>query len=375
MSDGFQLLCSSARAVIPLLALSLTCENICGQDKGSVPLKQSLSVDANAPKAGDVTSRYRVTYIQPGREGENVLWDFSGAEETQKAPVQYICSRDSSLLCIETDRKHRIELRNDSLLLSDTESALYSIHYDKPILLVSYPIAYTDTIHSLFHGTGTYCKTYPIEVNGTLTTTVDGYGTLCLQEGDTLYNVLRLHSIRTTSWKMSEKPDHKSTPRTSMKQEIEDRYLWFAHGHRYPLYETITNTWYHEMHQVASENMAFRSDLDDMRLLDDSVNHTIQLQDSILAAPQVEKDDLMKYTIAVSGTHATLKYTLTESATLHALLCDASGFVFQRKTASGDAGIEYEMDIDCTGLRRGVYILYLNVNGQVYSETISTKQK
>ena len=373
MCTNFRLLYNNVRIVIPLLTLFMACNNTYAQDAGLRPSKHSLSVSANAPKAGDTSARIKVTCISPGQDGENVLWDFSRAEGNQNAPIQYICNRDSSLLCVETDKKHVFELRNDSLYLSDTESALYSIHYDMPILLATYPFAYNDTIRSFFHGTGTYCKTYPVDVNGMLTTIVDGYGTLCLQEGDTLHNVLRIHSMRTTSLQMSENTDSISSRQNPPKQEIEERYIWFARGYRYPLYETVTDTWYHNMQQVTTANMAFRSDLENLRQLVDSVNHDIRLQDSIYTADETEKASIIKYTVTVSSNHATLRYNMAESATLHVLLCDSSGFVFRQMTASGEPDIEYEMDIDCTGLRRDVYILYLNVNGQVYSETISTK--
>ena len=35
------------------------------------------------------------------------------------------------------------------------------------------------------------------------------------------------------------------------------------------------------------------------------------------------------------------------------------------------AGQGYYAQIDCNGLRPGVYILYLNVNGKVYSKKIT----
>lgn len=359
--------------VILLLILSMVCKNTYAQDTSSIPAKHSLSVAANTPRAGETSARIMVTYTPPGQDGENVLWDFSRSEDIQSAPVQYICSRDSSLLCIETGRKHHFELRNDSLFLSETESALYSIHYDKPLLLASYPLAYNDTIHSSYHGTGTYCKTYPLEINGTITTIVDGYGTMCLQEGDTVHNVLRLHSTRTTSLQMLENTDSILSRQMPSKQEMEEQYLWYARGYRYPLYEIVTRKWYHDAKQVTSANIAFRSNSDNLRQLDDSVNHAIQLQDSLLAVRQAEKSSIIKYTVTTSGTHTTLRYTLAKSATIQALLCDSSGFVFRRMSASGEPDIENEMDIDCTGLRRDVYILYLNVNGQVYTETISMK--
>ena len=47
------------------------------------------------------------------------------------------------------------------------------------------------------------------------------------------------------------------------------------------------------------------------------------------------------------------------------------GIVYYQRRYEQPAGQGYQVQIDCTGLRRGQYILYINVNGKIYSKTIT----
>jgi hypothetical protein len=46
------------------------------------------------------------------------------------------------------------------------------------------------------------------------------------------------------------------------------------------------------------------------------------------------------------------------------------GMLYRRESFSMPAGEGYSKTVDCTGLLPGTYILYLNVNGKVYTEKV-----
>ena len=73
----------------------------------------------------------------------------------------------------------------------------------------------------------------------------------------------------------------------------------------------------------------------------------------------------------VNGGTVTVSYDLLADATVTALVCDVSGVVYRQQSQTGQAGDSYQMTILCNGLRCGQYVLYLNANGQVSSQTIS----
>ena len=69
----------------------------------------------------------------------------------------------------------------------------------------------------------------------------------------------------------------------------------------------------------------------------------------------------------MSGHSITIDYSLRATANVRALLCDVRGMVYKSHTAVNPAGSDYSLTLDCTGLRPGEYVLYLNVNGVVSS--------
>lgn len=83
------------------------------------------------------------------------------------------------------------------------------------------------------------------------------------------------------------------------------------------------------------------------------------------------KPSIRNVVVSTSGLTLTVSYELTEDATVKAMVCNVAGMVLRQESQSGVAGTNNEMAINCAGLRRGQYVLYLNVNGQVTSMTIN----
>ena len=66
-------------------------------------------------------------------------------------------------------------------------------------------------------------------------------------------------------------------------------------------------------------------------------------------------------------------YSIEKTATIRAMIVDVMGNVYHDTQQTNQAGTNYSMNIDCTGLRRGQYIIYINVNGTVYNNKIPIK--
>jgi hypothetical protein len=75
--------------------------------------------------------------------------------------------------------------------------------------------------------------------------------------------------------------------------------------------------------------------------------------------------------ITVKGQTVTIDYRLFKKAVVKGMICNIQGVVFCQQSQTHNAGEHYQIQLDCTGLRRGEYILHLNVNGQVTSSTVS----
>ena len=60
-----------------------------------------------------------------------------------------------------------------------------------------------------------------------------------------------------------------------------------------------------------------------------------------------------------------------EEATITTIVANQMGMVYMSRQWTQEAGQGYSTQIDCNGLRSGIYILYINVNGKVYSEKVT----
>ena len=358
--------------------------------------QNAITHERNGIRLGDRVEKQQVEYVNPGESGENTVWDFSDASAIKSHPTVFFCDSDSiEIIELQPAVINKYALRTDSLLCTGYETPLKSVRYSQPIPLAAYPMQYGDALTLPYSGSGYYCKTHAIQTLGMMDVEADGTGILILSESDTLRNVLRVHSIRTGSIDMHldvdstaleeldaaeelcsaeeldamEEPD--SVAKSYVKQEIEERYLWYARGYRYPLFETVTTSYYDNMQLVSCLQSAYRYAPDMQHLLKDEANEAIQQADSI--AEQQNAPDIIRYSIAVNGGIVKIAYSLSDAASVTALICNHRGMAYRRATSSLPAGEGYEISFNCSGLEPDVYIIYINVNGKVYSEKIILK--
>ena len=333
-----------------------------------------LTSSLNAPRDSDIIYKCRVKYTKPGDAGKDNCWNFSNASILEKSySITY--SRDTMLdiVGMEHNSMYKYRVSKDSLVQTGYEEPTTIIRYDHPILQQVYPFSMDMKSSSRYEGEGWYCGDHAMKITGNVEQEADGMGTIILSENDTLKNVLRVHTIRTSATTMTE--DTCIADSADGHQEIEEAYRWYARGYRYPVYETVSRTSYYNLDPVACSQMAFLYLPEDQRILADSLNQVIATRDSAESRNDNNngnnKPDIIKYTVQNSGSSITINYDLTESAHITALICNASGILYRHSERSDTAGEGYTLQIDCSGLRSGQYVLYINVNGKIYNEKIN----
>ena len=338
-------------------------------------LGQQVSVN-NLPRSGDTYLKQEVSYIGAEEGGQELFWDFSSVHVRRDGhEVSYW--GDSLLVRTEGSGMYRYRLGGDSLLLIGYETPLVSVSYNRPVLQMILPATYGQQVMDTFSGEGTYCDRHRLKTSGQMLAETDATGTLLLTDEDTLRNVVRLHTIRTSSVWMDADSLTEATADGS-KQEIEERYSWYAPGYRYPVFETLLRTTYDNLRPVSTCREACRYLPEDQRMLPDSVNERIAreqaeawaAEQAAKAAKQAEDSSsaLADHRVTVSGQTVSLTYSLSVDAHVTVLVADIMGMLYERREETHVAGEGYSLDIDCSRLRRGQYILYINVNGEVTSE-------
>lgn len=329
-----------------------------------------LSSLTNLPLSGDSVFRQQVDYFPPGEIGTDIIWDFSEVEPTEDGHYLYfkLDSASNYLLGLEPYLRNKYLAAGDTLKLQGYETSLQSMSYNSPLALLTFPQRYGDHTVQPLEGYGTYCNKYITEIHGTLEHEADATGSINLGEGDTLRSVIRLHRIYSSSIRQH-LPTDTITDSLNLKQRIEEQYLWYARGYRYPVFETRSITIFNNLTPVSCSQTAYRTLPSEQILEHDSINRSIQQSDSLEISSK-EVPPIIHYHTTVTENQIVISYSLDADATINVLVCDRMGMVYRHTSASSVAGSSGTISISHSGLRSGIYILYLNVNGTVYTEKI-----
>lgn len=226
--------------IIPLLAFS----------------QHSIESSLNMYRPGDVIVKQQVEYKDPGRQGENVLWDFSRLSTVNdEYELSYYTYNDTLVIGAEHRTRYHYTLQNDSLLLLGFRNPTTVVDNSQPELLIRFPLAYGQESANCFYGHGKYGNRLELDMMGTVTTKADAYGMMIMPGGDTLRHVVRTRTLKLmaedvqpVSQRYAQKhagPPYLTQDSIGYRLEtdsvlfITETFRWYAHGYRYPVFETV----------------------------------------------------------------------------------------------------------------------------------------
>ena len=356
-------------------------------------------------RVNDEVKKQQVEYVAVDSTGHGMVWDLSEVEFTKWEPTATYTAEDSrkgAIIGTERSTRYYFESKPEALLLRGFENNLLKVEYDQPEVLLRMPLVYGDRYEGQFHGMSAYCEKVFSRTFGTYRVEVDGTGSMVLPLGDTLRHVSRVHSTKLTSARFFPKVQRERMLKAvvdSIKFPVDsirlgvvkdtlvvetNTYRWYAAGYRYPVLEVISTgykgekPWTTEAFYCSPEEQLPLNDPENeetRKLLADNGGNGFGSVKGGTSDDGGKKNDLgnimQDLNVTVTGSTVTVGYTLRQDATVTAMVCDISGVVYRQQSQTGQADDHYQMTILCDGLRRGQYVLYMNVNGQVTSQTIS----
>ena len=322
-------------------------------------------------QAIDSLQKSQIRYFSPGKGGKQKVWDFTDKlKSKQSLQVTFMTDSTGVLSVNEPGRINSYRVTNDSLILIASESPLEKRDYVVNKFSKKFPLVYGDSVSMPFRCEGMYCGDHPFREAGVTTVKVDGEGSMVLAENDTLRNVRRVHTIDVYFVSMDR--DSAALDTARLTQVIDERYEWYQAEARYPVIEDVTSTTYYNMDVVGTTKYAY-----------------CNLPDHLAAAyitPDEEPDgdeqdgfadegrqtaDIIHYQVETQGRNIVISYDLDDDATIQTIVANHMGMLCNSRQWTQPAGHGYISQIDCTGLPSGMYILYINVNGKVYSEKVT----
>ena len=300
-----------------------------------------------------------------------MVWDFSyklGSKESSQ--VMFMKDSTDMISIIEPGRILYYRTNTDTLVLIGSESTLEKRDYALRKTTRRLPLVYGDSIGKPFRCEGMYCGDHPFREVGTATVKVDAAGSIVLAENDTLSNVLRVHTI--DSYSICMDIDSAALDTARLAQVIDERYEWYLPESQYPFIEDVTSTSYYNMDAVGTTKYAYCNLPEAVAaryITSDEGNETDE-QEGFTDEEQ-QMPDIIHYDIETHGNVIQIAYSLDEDATITTIVASHTGMLYSSRQWTQAAGQGYSVQIDCNGLRSGTYILYINVNGKVYSEKVT----
>lgn len=361
-----------------------------------------INLQHNGLRADDEIIKQQVEYKNPGRDGENVIWDFGKLKSVNDqyslvytTPILqeksfYVMGYDTiqskniseNTLIIGTEHNtmYYYQLKNNQLLLLGHENPTNLLHYTQPVVAATYPTNYKQSYKNHYQSEGIYSGRIHFETKGSITTLADAYGAIILPTGDTLNHVLRIKTEQIIS-----EITRSINPamNDSLKMEVET-YKWYSKGYRYPIFETVravntTDTLNKQEYQTAfffppQEHLYLDDDKDNLAVLDSlwNMEHNNNIHNPITNPETNPKLSYNFYPNPVES-QLTLEYYLENTTIVNISLYSMDGkLVKNQSIGKQDKGIHTEY-LDCSNLIKGTYILRIEANNKSTSDKIIKK--
>ena len=284
---------------------------------------------------------------------------------------------------VEHGTRYLFEQRDDSLLILGFENPQAKIDYDLPELWLKFPVHAGDSFSGLYHGCGIYGGRWNVRKLGSYKTQASVCRTMVLPEGDTLQNVLRLHTQRlvctlTSPAKQLGDSVTRFTPDSirwhlanNSAVLVEDVYRCYVPGCRYPILEAYVTGATHGQEPFFTTAFYY-SPREQACLPNDTPNNLIRQvmvrqKDTNREHVNADKGFSYKMTIDRERNVVRLAYDLAQETKVQLILSDNAGIVYKSSERVDAPGKAYVQEVDYGTLPRGSYVLYVNVNGEKYA--------
>lgn len=324
-----------------------------------------------SPASTDSLHKCKIRYFSPGTGGKNRVWDFSKKLGSKgSSQVKFMKDSNGVVSVFKPSRILYYRTSLDTLFLIGSESQLEKREYVQEKISKKFPLEYGDSLSRHFRCKGMYCGDHPFREEGITTVRVDAEGSLVLAENDTVRNVRRVHTI--DSYSICMDLDSAALDTAKLTQVIDERYEWYLPESQYPILEDFTSTTYCDMEAIGTTKHAYCNlpeNQETYYITPGDENETDEQEG--FSGNEQQIPDIIHYRIEVQRKDINIIYDLDEDATITTIVANHKGMLCLSKQWTQEAGQECSTQIDCNSLRPGVYILYINVNGKIYSEKIT----
>lgn len=298
--------------------------------------------------------------------GRDVTWNFSVSKKTDAQRVRFVFSGDTLFSLYDLECIRRFSLNDIGISLVSYEKPLIRFYYPESVPMLPDNISFGDSLSYVFSISGLYCDKYEISGKGVTTIKCDAYGKIIENGRDTINDMIRVHRVN-KAFVTVKKPFIESFDYNDMT-ETEESYIWLDVHNGLPLYK-------YEICTLGDDTGLFFNNRKTVRFCfdreADSADDMCVIDSSYVKGENIVDKCIIDYDISNDLGKIVINYNLTEDAEVVVLLCDVSGIPYFSKRNKVLSDRTHTVTINTSGLRRGRYVIYIKVNGKVYSEKVN----
>lgn len=287
----------------------------------SIHSQSVISRIHNTMRSGDILSKAKVDYINPGNAGRNSIWFLGKVNDDSDDFYQSIVAKGDTIAILEKGGILHYFMRNDTLTYKGEQHSRSFYLYNKERPIIKFPFAYGDSISGDYYGHGR-CENLDLSIQGWGYTVADGIGILTDGE-DSLKNITRLHMFDD----YVEEYDYQT--RIHFQRNY---YIWYCLGYRYPVMESFLLSILEEDDEVLVDSATFLYlPVLQQNLKQDDDNDSILCQLSM--TEQLKKAESssinclseLEANFSTDGRKLIINYTLSQNTDIQIMACDILG--------------------------------------------------
>jgi hypothetical protein len=316
-----------------------------------VNAQYKLSSGSNAFVNGGLHNFVFTSAASEGASGENMLWDFTGLQKTDKTmttKMSDISATDKAGLVpnanvvIEEDgNQFFFKVTSNGMEQYGASVGNMIIRFDKPFVKLKFPFSYSDKVSGDYSGV-TISQNKESKISGTYEVVADAYGTLLLPENVTIKDALRVKQTKTFE--------------NSMQKEV--IYRWYANGVRYPVLVIVK---YESASQSVTSQTALYANLEDLNKQTEiaSKNSNLLLETDVEVYPNPYREQF------------TVKYQLAKNSNVKIDLIGANGQLVKTVlNQKQDKGLNTQPILKGDLESPGTYYIRVTAGGSVVTKKV-----
>lgn len=347
----------------------------------SAKAQVTIDVQHNNFRLGDELKEYVL-------ENPNNYWNLSDVKIKKKNHiVKHTDFIPKYLTAVENNERTYYNENCNGLEIAGIENPQYKVFYSEKEMWLPYPFKLGDKVSGIFYGDGHYCDKLYVREYGQYQTVADSIGTLILPSGDSIPNVLCIHSIKyknIVSYPIDTLCNTFQITKDSVYKYIninanvlkEECYRWYKSGYRYPI--IISKVFSNMNGKNIYDKITYYYPPEEQRYLSlDDENNKIRNKNlnNILNPSGTDTNGALNYKFSCNQEQKMISILFNNSSTakVSITLADNSGIVYQSRQCNIQSGKLDEINISYAGLNQGEYILNIHSVNNTYVEKFKVK--